>query len=95
MRNVAALQAELEAALAARPVADWLARLEAAGIPCGPIQDVAAVLADPQIAARNMLIRAGARRDGRQPHQARRLPRPPERPPPPPSTNTAPPSSRS
>jgi CoA:oxalate CoA-transferase len=59
VRHVDALQAELEAALAARPVAEWLARLEAAGIPCGPIQDVAQVLADPQIAARNMLIRAG------------------------------------
>ena len=51
--------AELEAALARAARADWLARLEAAGIPCGPIQDVAQVLADPQVAARNMLIRAG------------------------------------
>jgi CoA:oxalate CoA-transferase len=59
VRHVDALQAELEAALAARPVAEWLIRLEAAEIPCGPIQDIAQVLADPQIAARNMLIRAG------------------------------------
>ena len=43
----------------AAPVADWLARLEAAGIPCGPIHDVAQVLADPQVRARNMVIRAG------------------------------------
>jgi CoA:oxalate CoA-transferase len=57
--HAAALQQELESALAARGVGEWLARLGEAGIPCGPIQDVAAVLRDPQVAARNMLIRAG------------------------------------
>lgn len=48
----------LEAALAARTVADWLARLEAAGVPCGPINDVAAALADPQVQARNMVVQS-------------------------------------
>ena len=28
----------------------------AAGIPCGPLNDVAAVLADPQVRARNMVV---------------------------------------
>ena len=34
----------------------WLARLEAADIPCGPINDIAQVLADPQVRARNMVV---------------------------------------
>jgi CoA:oxalate CoA-transferase len=33
-----------------------LARLEAADLPCGPINDVAAVLAHPQVRARNMVV---------------------------------------
>jgi CoA:oxalate CoA-transferase len=57
-RNVDALAAELEAALAARTSAEWLARLEAAGVPCGPLQDVAQVIADPQVRARNMVVTA-------------------------------------
>ncbi len=54
--HVAALTDELEATLSARTTADWLAILEAAGIPSGPINNVAQVLADPQIRARNMVI---------------------------------------
>lgn len=52
------LKGEIEAALASRGSADWLALLEARGIPCGPLQDVAQVMADPQIAARNMVVTA-------------------------------------
>jgi CoA:oxalate CoA-transferase len=55
-RNHAELKAALEAALAARPAAEWLAVLEKAGIPCAPIQDVEQVLNDPQVAARNMVV---------------------------------------
>ena len=55
-RHVEALKLEIEAALAARPVADWLAALEAAGVPCGPINDVAQALHDPQVRARNMVV---------------------------------------
>jgi CoA:oxalate CoA-transferase len=54
----AELKAELEAALRNRPTAEWLAALEAESIPCGPIQNIAQVLADPQIAARNMIVTA-------------------------------------
>ncbi|RMD91050.1 MAG: CoA transferase [Alphaproteobacteria bacterium] len=53
-----ALQDEIEAVLAAEPVTHWLDRLGTAGIPCGPINDIAAVLADPQVAARNMVVTA-------------------------------------
>ena len=35
--------------------ADWLAALEAAKVPCGPINDLADVFADPQVLARGML----------------------------------------
>lgn len=52
----AELKAELEAVLRHEGAQHWLARLGAAGIPCAPIHDVAALLRDPQVAARNMLV---------------------------------------
>ena len=55
-RNVEALKTLLEEALAARSAGEWLALLEQAGIPCGPLNDVAAVVADPQVLARNMMV---------------------------------------
>jgi CoA:oxalate CoA-transferase len=57
-RNAGELKAEIEAALAARGSRDWLGALEKAGVPCGPINNVAQVLADPQVAARNMIVTA-------------------------------------
>ena len=42
--------------LKARPRAAWLAELEAAKVPCGPINDLADVFADPQVAARAMTV---------------------------------------
>jgi CoA:oxalate CoA-transferase len=51
-----ALKHELELALAERTSAEWLSHLEADGIPCGPIQDVAQVVAHPQVRARNMVV---------------------------------------
>ena len=56
--NVDALEAEFEAILAAHPTRHWLTLLEEAGVPCSPINRVDDVLADPQVAARNMVIRA-------------------------------------
>jgi CoA:oxalate CoA-transferase len=56
LRNVEALSAALEAAFGERTSAEWLARLEAAGLPCGPLNDVARVLEDPQVRARNMVV---------------------------------------
>jgi crotonobetainyl-CoA:carnitine CoA-transferase CaiB-like acyl-CoA transferase len=35
---------------------EWLSVLEAAGIPCGPVNDVAAALADPQTVARGGVV---------------------------------------
>ena len=34
----------------------WIAVLETAGVPCGPVNNVAQALAHPQTAARNMVI---------------------------------------
>jgi len=50
-----ALKAEIEAVLAGDTVASWLDRLQQAGVPCGPINDIPAVLADPHVRARNMI----------------------------------------
>ena len=55
-QNQETLKQDLEQALAKRSAAAWLEVLTEAGIPCGPINDIAAVLADPQVAARNMII---------------------------------------
>ena len=46
----------LAAATARRPRNDLIAALEQAGVPAGPVNDVAEALADPQIAARGMRI---------------------------------------
>ncbi|MBP6013036.1 MAG: CoA transferase [Alphaproteobacteria bacterium] len=54
--NHAALAQELERALAANIAAHWLGKIEAAGVPCGPINDVAQVLADPHVRSRNMVV---------------------------------------
>jgi formyl-CoA transferase len=50
------LIAELEPVVRARPVAYWVEQLDDAGVPCGPINDIAHALADPQIAARGLRI---------------------------------------
>ena len=38
-----------------RPVSEWVEDLQAANVPCGPINDLADVFADPQVLARDML----------------------------------------
>ena len=51
-----ALCARIAEVTSARPKADLIAAMEAAGIPGGPINDVSEALAEPQIAARGMKI---------------------------------------
>jgi CoA:oxalate CoA-transferase len=51
-----ALRAELEGVLCAEGTDHWIALLETAGVPCGPVNNIAQALAHPQTAARNMLI---------------------------------------
>jgi CoA:oxalate CoA-transferase len=50
------LRAEIEGALRTAGTEHWIAVLEAAGLPCGPVNNIAQALAHPQTAARNMLI---------------------------------------
>ena len=45
----------IESVLAGATVAHWLERLEAAGIPAGPVNDVAAMMTDPQVVQRGVL----------------------------------------
>lgn len=56
VENVDALEEEIGALLAAEPRGAWLERLAAAGIPAGPLNNVAEAVASPQIEARNMLV---------------------------------------
>jgi CoA:oxalate CoA-transferase len=51
-----ALRAEIEGVLRSAGTDHWIAVLEAAGVPCGPVNNIAQALAHPQTAARNMLI---------------------------------------
>jgi CoA:oxalate CoA-transferase len=51
-----ALQAEIESVLRTEDTVHWIEVLEAAGVPCGPVNNIAQALAHPQAAARNMLI---------------------------------------
>jgi formyl-CoA transferase len=44
--------------LAVRPAREWLALLEPAGVPCGPINDLAQVFDDPQVRHRRMQVKA-------------------------------------
>jgi len=48
--NRAALSEEISGRLRTRTTAEWLGRLDAAGIPAGPVNTVAAALEDPQVA---------------------------------------------
>ncbi len=50
------LKAELDTILSSETTEHWLTVLEAAGLPCGPVNNVAQAIAHPQAEARNMLI---------------------------------------
>ena len=56
MRNLPALQAALTPLFKVRTSAEWLHRLEDAGVPAGPVLDVAQMHADPQALAREMIV---------------------------------------
>lgn len=54
-----ALTPMIAEAVRANTVARWVSALEAVGVPCGPVNDVAQAFADPQVAAREMQISIG------------------------------------
>ena len=51
-----ALRAEIEGVLGRQATEHWIVVLEAAGVPCGPVNNIAEALAHPQTTARNMLV---------------------------------------
>ena len=55
-RNVDALKGEIEAVLKTRPVRHWMDVMDAAGIPAGPINDIAQAVDHRQAAARNLVV---------------------------------------
>jgi crotonobetainyl-CoA:carnitine CoA-transferase CaiB-like acyl-CoA transferase len=56
VRNRTTLVPLLAAVMKGRTRADWLAALEAAKVPCGPINNLAEVFADPHVRARGMTV---------------------------------------
>jgi crotonobetainyl-CoA:carnitine CoA-transferase CaiB-like acyl-CoA transferase len=54
--NREALSAEIDAALTDGSVDEWVERINAAGVPCGPVLDMAQVFSDAQVLAREMLV---------------------------------------
>jgi CoA:oxalate CoA-transferase len=58
-RNHADLEPLLVQALQRKGRSEWLGLLEAAAVPAGPINSIADVVADPQIAARRMISKVG------------------------------------
>ena len=65
MSHLAELEAALSEIIRGRSSADWLERLEAAGVPAGPVLDVAQMHADPQTLARDMVVTLEHARAGR------------------------------
>jgi crotonobetainyl-CoA:carnitine CoA-transferase CaiB-like acyl-CoA transferase len=57
----------LEQAFSARTAADWVEPLQKAGVACGVVNTMKQAVEDPQIAARNMIVRAGPDVHARQP----------------------------
>jgi crotonobetainyl-CoA:carnitine CoA-transferase CaiB-like acyl-CoA transferase len=83
----AALIDSIAAFMAQRPSGFWLAALEAVGVPCGPINQLDAVFADPQVQARAIQVELDHPKAGKVPQVASplRLPASPvsyDRPPP-------------
>jgi len=54
--NIGPLNSILEPVFEAKTAAEWLKIFEKAGIPCAPINDVEAVMNDPQVLFRNMIV---------------------------------------
>jgi crotonobetainyl-CoA:carnitine CoA-transferase CaiB-like acyl-CoA transferase len=53
----------LAAIFATRTTAEWVERLDAAKVPCSPVNDLSQTLAHPQVAAMNMVVDVAARDD--------------------------------
>jgi formyl-CoA transferase len=67
VKNRDALQARIESVLAGDTTANWMAKLEAKGVPAGPLNTIAQAWGDPQIKARGLLAEVAGRRFVRTP----------------------------
>jgi len=67
LENRDALQARLEAILARDATANWVLKLEAVGVPAGPLNTIAQAWDDPQVKARGLLAEVAGRRFVRTP----------------------------
>ena len=56
VRNRPQLVPLLQEEFLRKPVSVWVRQLEEGGVPCGPINQLSDVFADPQVLARNMLV---------------------------------------
>ena len=56
LKHQARLQDDIEGILKAKTTAQWIEVLGKAGIPCGPINNIAQAMAHPQVEARNMIV---------------------------------------
>jgi crotonobetainyl-CoA:carnitine CoA-transferase CaiB-like acyl-CoA transferase len=56
LKNVDELEREIEAVFTKQPTAHWVEKLDAAGVPGGPVYTYDQILADPHVKARNMVV---------------------------------------
>jgi CoA:oxalate CoA-transferase len=64
-KHVNELAASLEETFARDTSSSWLAKIEAAGVPCAPVNSIEAVMEDPQLAARGMFATVDDPRAGK------------------------------
>jgi crotonobetainyl-CoA:carnitine CoA-transferase CaiB-like acyl-CoA transferase len=65
MKNLEALVALMSERLKTRRAREWIAALEAEGVPCGPINSIAEMAADAQTVSREMVVNLEHPRAGR------------------------------
>jgi crotonobetainyl-CoA:carnitine CoA-transferase CaiB-like acyl-CoA transferase len=68
LRHRERLEAEMEQVLATRPTADWVATLDAAGVPSGPVNTYGGLFADPQVRHLGIVVHADDPELGHVPH---------------------------
>ena len=56
MQHRGAINALINARIAQAPKAYWIERLNAAGVPCGVVMNLAEVFADPQVVSQEMVL---------------------------------------
>ena len=56
LKNLSRLQQEIEGVLKGKTTTEWIGILAKAGVPSGPINNIAQAVEHPQVAARNMLV---------------------------------------